>query len=161
MSLIRNIKQKVVKLLSTLVGSHKKEAEAILKLKATILGSYWISLDPGSNSAGYAYWYGDQLVSKGTLSAKGSISKRLQSMVLGVGDKKPEVAVVERVRSNTGHIYLTWSAGALLAGVGATHTLEVSANAWKKLVGSNYVKTDENDAEAIGRFVLHLIKESM
>ncbi len=161
MSLVKRVRYSVRKLFSSLVGTHKKEDEAILKLKHLVNDGYWISLDPGSNSSGYAYWYRDQLVSKGSIKAKkGGISKRLQEMTLAVGDKKPELAIVEKVRTSTGHVYLTWSVGALLAGLGTEHTIEVSTGAWKKAVAQDYVKSDENDAEAIGRYVLALVREA-
>ncbi len=159
MSVVRTIKYSIKKLISTLVGSHRKEADAILKLKDTISSSYWISLDPGSNSSGYAYWFGDKLVSSGSIKAKGNISERLQVMTAAMKGKAPEIAVVEKVRTSTGHVYLTWSTGALLAGVGAKHTLEISTMAWKKNTSTDYVKGDEQDAIEIGKYVLRLVKE--
>lgn len=149
-----------------LVGSHLKQAQAILKLKDTFATSWWLSLDPGSNSCGYALWYGLELVDSGSIQAKGSIGKRLSNIqqqfeaVLTTHQAKPEVAVVEFVRSNTGHIYLTWAAGALVATSKATHTLEISTGLWSKVKTAAYVKGDEADAFGIGTLVCTLLAEN-
>lgn len=158
-------RKKARKLFKTLVGSHRKQAEAIYKLRDKILNGHMVAIDPGSNSMGYALFVSGRLHYAGSIAGKGSIGNRLKSMMNQLDGCLKElgahhmVTVVELVRSQTGHHYLTWAAGAAVAALGSEHTLEVSTNLWKKLIGPKYKKTDENDAIAIGELVLAIAKE--
>lgn len=151
-----------------LVGTHKRQADAILKVRGKILGGTMVSLDPGSNSLGFCFFVCGELVHSGSIQAKGSIGKRLRKLTKALEDERcrfalPEVDVVvtEFLRSNTGHIYLTWAAGAAVGAMAAEHTLEVTTGAWRKNVGSDYVKGDEQDAIEIGKFAVTLCKEAV
>lgn len=153
--------RKLRKIYKTLVGSHRKSADAIYKLKDKILGGTVIAVDPGSNSLGYAVYTKGLLVESGTVITKGAIGERLAYMVAKLSEyDTPDVAVTEFVRTGTGHVYLTWASGAAMAALGSKNTIEVHTGAWKKLVTQSYVKNDENDAIAIGAFVVAIAKET-
>lgn len=146
-----------------LVGSHRREADAILKLRSKILNGHLLSIDPGSNSLGFALFRGFDLVKSGSITAKGTVGQRLHLLMTGLQAEfamTPDVVLVEKVRTATGHIYLTWAAGAAVAAIGAEHTIEVTTGAWKRAVSEDYEKSDENDAIAIGNFAVTLCKEA-
>ena len=146
------------KLIDKLVGSHRKEAVNILKRKELILGGTMIAIDPSSLSMGYAVFKQGKLVENNVITAKGNIGFRLNKLCEMLPDISPDVVIVEKVRSNTGHIYLTWSTGAAVARYPA-FICEVAFYAWKKNVGADYEKSDARDALEIGNFAITLCKE--
>lgn len=148
------------KIYKTLVGSHKKAADAIYKLRDLILTDTMIAIDPGSNSLGFAVFEAGVLVESGVIAKKGAIGKRLKHMITTLSQYQAAVVVTEFVRTSTGHVYLTWASGAAVGALGADHTIEIHTGAWKKLVTASYQKTDENDAISIGRFAVEVAKET-
>ncbi len=122
-----------------------------------------VSIDPASRSAGFAVYEAGELVSSGTIEmpAKDKISERLFGMYESVYDLVGEVDVIaiERIRGRMAHVYLTWAVGVIIAAMQADYLIEVPINCWKKLVGSKYEKTDENDAILIGATALRMAKD--
>lgn len=149
------------KIYKTLIGSHKKAADAIYKVRDKILTGTMMAIDPGSNSLGYAWYNNGELVESGVITKKGSIGERLAHVVSQLGKYQvPDVVITEFVRTNTGHVYLTWASGAAVAALGAKDTIEVHTGLWKKLITASYVKNDENDAVAIGALAVAIAKET-
>jgi hypothetical protein len=157
----------VSQLYKRLVGTHKRQADEIIKLRGKILRGTMVAIDPGSNSLGFSFWVNGVMVHSGSIKAKGTVGPRLQTLAaqleqegVACGVGAPDVVVIEFVRSSTGHIYLTWAAGVAVAALGAEHTLEVTTGAWRKNVDKTYVKGDERDAIEIGKFAVTLCKEA-
>lgn len=157
----------MTKLYSRLVGSHRREADEILKVKHKILTGRLVAIDPGSNSLGFSLWDNGVLMRSGSIKSKGPVGSRLADLraqlsceILG-GFTAPDVMLLEKVRTGTGHVYLTWAAGVAAAAVCSDTVLEVSTMAWKKNTTSAYVKGDEQDAVEIGKFAVTLCKEAM
>jgi hypothetical protein len=149
-----------VSLYKKLVGSHKRQADEIIKLRSKILGGTMIAIDPGSNSLGFSVWLNGEMIHSEAITAKGPIGKRLKILSNALRGFSPDVVITEFVRSNTGHIYLTWAAGAAIGALAGDHTLEVTTGAWKKNTDKTYVKGDERDAIEIGKFAVTLCKEA-
>ena len=70
-----------------------------------------------------------------------------------------DIALVEKVRSSSGHIYLVWSAGIAVAVSNSPHVVEIPSYMWKKIVDKDYYKDDHMDARYIGRLAMLLCKE--
>lgn len=147
-----------MKLYDRLVGQHRKEADAILKHKETILDGTFISIDPASKDMGYALFTGGELIENGTAEGRGLIGPRLYQIMNNLPEVNVALVIVEKVRMGTGHAYLTWSTAIPIAKYG-THVCEVSTRAWKKNVDDTYEKSDERDALEIGKFAVTLCKE--
>ncbi len=155
-------------LIDKLRGKEIKVAEAILKCKDSILSGWVLSLDPGSKSAGYALFYKGMLIASDEISGGfGNIADRLDRLRIEIeqvlaehGRKFVDVVAVEKVRSSTGHIYLTWAAGVMVSASKADKLFEITTTMWKKNVDkSSYLKSDQRDAEEIGRLVITLAQE--
>lgn len=158
-----NKKRKIYK---SLVGSHKKAADSIYKVRNKILDGYVLAVDPASVSLGYALYNKGVLVKSGNLQtpAKGSIGDRLASLTKQLATETEQfditVLAIEFLRTGVGHHFLVWSVGAIVSAIPCDHVVEVHTQSWKKLVTSSYKKSDENDAIAIGAFAVAIAKET-
>jgi len=150
-------------------GKEIKTGQAIAKAAEDILEGWLLAIDPGSRSAGYALFYQGRLIESDEISGgSGSIANRLDLLRIEIeqtlakyGTEKVAAAAVEKVRSSTGHIYLTWAAGVLVSASKADKVFEVTTTMWKKNVEKGkYLKSDKNDAEEIGKFVVKLAEEA-
>jgi len=144
----------------TFNGNDAKTAKSIIKLKDTILNGTLLAIDPASKSVGYAVFEKGELHISGSYKASGSIGPRLKE----IGDflvqfEDPDVLAIEKVRTHSGHHMLTWGAGHAVGAVGAETTIEITCSMWKKVAGAQHIKSDENDAIAIGELVLYICRE--
>jgi hypothetical protein len=148
-----------VNLYDTLKGAHLKQANKILKHADKILGGTIISIDPSSKSMGWAVYTNGELVKAGVAKGEGSIGERLQQIYEMLPNTEPDLIITELVRSSTGHIYLSWSNGTVLARYGPEDVLEISTNLWKKAIDDSYYKSDVMDAKFLGLFAIKLCRE--
>ena len=158
------LRRKMRRLYKLLVGSHKAAADKIYTTRTKVLGGYLLAVDPASVSLGYALFHTGVLVKSGSIQAKGDIGKRLAKLTTELKKQvegvEIDVLAIEFLRGGVGHNYLIWSAGAVVSSILADHVVEVHSQSWKKLAGAHHKKSDENDAIAIGRFVVELCKET-
>jgi len=157
-----------MRLIDKLKGKELTTLKEISKIKDKILSGWVVSVDPGSKSAGYAIFYKGRLAASGALDGgEAPIAGRLKSLFRQLSDllvdlDVPEVdlVLVEKVRTSTGHVYLTWSSGALLAATNAMKAIEITTTQWKKNTDkSTYIKSDRQDAEEIGKFAIRVAQE--
>lgn len=151
-----------MKLIDKMRGRDLKIAKKILTHKEEILRGPIIAVDPGSNYMGWALFEGGELKKAGVAKGgKNPVCKRF----FNIFDELPDysnisVLVVEFVRTNTGHEFLTFSNGISMAKYGSPIFIEVTNTMWKKNVPKEYEKSDVNDAIAIGQVVIDLCKEN-
>lgn len=134
----------------------------ILKHREIILSGVFLAVDPASKSLGFALYRQGVLDESGTIIADGKapVGNRLASLSEQLGElATPDVMAVEKVRTGTGHVFLVWSAGTAVAATNAPVTIELPVSMWKKFVGKEHEKSDENDAIAIGDTIIHICKE--
>jgi hypothetical protein len=114
-----------------------------------------LSIDPASNILGYAVYVGGKLDNSGRIIAtpKAPINVRLHDIVSKLPKVKPDVLVIELVRSSTGHVFMVWAVGAIIAHYGVP-TIEIPQRLWRNIQDSEYVKSDETDAIYIGKYVI-------
>lgn len=153
----------MVKLIEKCRLTHLKQAKAILKYKDLIMNGTMMSVDPSSKSLGLNIYVNGEhqeaiLIKCDDPSAR--IGVRLKSMY----EKLPynldvDVMIIELVRPQTGHIYLTWAAALCIIKYGPKETLELSAGAWQKIKPTNYIKSDVLDSKLIGNFAITICKE--
>jgi hypothetical protein len=134
----------------------KKHHELVLKGKL-------LSFDPASRSAGIAYYDCGILIEKGTIELDDKpIAQRLNQLYKEVSDfaiGKPDVVAIETLRGNMSHQYLMWAAGVMVGATITEHVVEIPQNLWKCCAPSDYVKSDEDDAEWVGRALIEIAKE--
>ena len=138
--------------------------------KTAVLGGYLLAIDPSSGSAsngqsypGYAVFNAGQLTEQGFLKLNGKglaphqrlnlIYKMLASF------EQPDVLAIEMIRSIQGRfeMSLLWAVGTAVSVLSPKHGLiEVSAQTWRTFIPEGYLKTDSNDAVAIGHAVLQI-----
>ena len=139
----------------TLKGDHIKTAKKIHKLKDEVFGSF-LAIDPASRSMGWAYFMHGSLIESGSVEAKGDIHQRLAVMYHFVEEFDIDAMAIEFIGGARAHRYLSWACGAITAAQPDVPLIEVKTNLWKKFVGKNYSKSDEEDAKAIGRCVMEI-----
>lgn len=123
--------------------------------KKPITQGLMLSIDPASNILGYAVYVGGKLDNSGRIIAtpKAPINVRLHDIVSKLPKVKPDVLVIELVRSSTGHVFMVWAVGAIIAHYGVP-TIEIPQRLWRNIQDSEYVKSDETDAIYIGKYVI-------
>jgi hypothetical protein len=129
-----------------------------------ILNGVVLAIDPASRSLGFATFSSGVLQEKGTLlSKKGDINLRLQDLAtqLQLKCKNVDLLAVEQIRGSHAHDYLKWSIGMAVSNVRAPRFVEVPIQFWKKVVGADYEKNDENDAEMIGKVLVIIAEEKV
>lgn len=125
-----------------------------------IMGGTILAIDPASKSAGYAIFNCGILQESGALEVEGPISQRLNDLFYAIVDLgvEPDIMTVETIRK-TGHLYLRWSCGTVVAAADATHTVEIPTNQWRTLAPPDYVKSDAGDAELMGLVLIEYARE--
>ncbi len=139
-----------------------KDVKDIAKHSDLILSGVVLSIDPASNSLGWAIYENGSLTKKGTIKAKkGAVNTRLCEIAVELEKIAPgvDLLAVEKIRGSRAHDYLKWAIGMVITTVKAKEFVEVPIQFWKKLVEDGYVKTDENDAELIGKVVITIAKD--
>lgn len=123
-----------------------------------ILTGTMLCIDPASISVGYALYVKGKLTTSGKVKAtpKMPIHTRLDEIVSSLPPLSPDLVIIELVRS-PGHIYLCWSAGAIIAHYG-TPLIEIPQRLWKNAQDSKYFKDDEMDAKYMGKYVIEIAK---
>jgi hypothetical protein len=127
--------------------------------KQAITQGLMLSIDPASNVLGYAVYIDGKLDNSGRIIAtpKAPINVRLHDIVSKLPKVKPDVLVIELVRSSTGHVFMVWAVGAIIAHYGAP-TIEIPQRMWKEVQDDLYQKDDIADAIYIGRYVVATAK---
>ena len=108
---------------------------------------------------GYTLQVGGQIIDTGSLPANkyDGIAQRLDT----IGDQlldvlkehRPvDVLLMELVRTSTGHLYLTWSAGNAVRDSVSPVVIEVPEKLWSKVKDINWFKCDALDS----RYILEL-----
>lgn len=135
--------------------SNESIIKSIRSNKELITKGLMLSIDPASNVCGYAIYIDGKLNTSGTVSAtpKAPIHQRLHEIFNRLPDVKPDILVIELNRSGTGHVYLTWSTGVIIAKYGVP-TIEIPQRMWKNVITESYEKSDQEDAILIGKYVV-------
>lgn len=134
----------------------------VAKLRGEILGGVMLVVDPASISLGYALYIEGKLEKSGTilLPAKSGISYRLFELFHLIYDfPQLDLLVVERIRGRRAARELWWSVGVVVAASYVPAIIEMPIPTWKAFAGKGHVKTDENDALAIGDCIVALAKK--
>ncbi len=137
-------------------------ATAARRYSSAILTGNLLAIDPasgGTSDPGYACYVNGALQASGTIPLKGKdpIYLRLGALYLWLHGKwDVDVLVVERIRGKMAHEFLRWAVGVTVAAVQPRLLFEMPVPTWKKLAGKHHVKTDENDAIAIGDTMISL-----
>lgn len=139
--------------------SNENIIKQIRASKEAITKGMLLSIDPASNTCGYAIYVAGKLQVSGTVAAtpKALIHQRLHEILHRLPDVKPDVLAIELNRTQTGHVYLTWSTGVIIAKYGV-NTIEIPQRMWKEIIDDKYEKSDQTDAIYIGRYVVHTAK---
>jgi len=124
-----------------------------------ILTKTVLCIDPASNSVGYAIYKKGKFVEGGKIvaRAKAPIYERLEEIARKLPQVTPDVVIIELVRSSTGHVYMVWAVGTIIAHYGVS-TIEVPHRLWKNTIDDKYVKDDDVDAKYIGKYVIEIAK---
>ncbi len=121
-----------------------------------IIDGTLLAIDPASISMGYAIYKAGELEISGEIKGKGMPHERLHQIADQlIALEAPDVLAIELIRKNT---TLIWSVGTTIASVRSPHLIEVPLSIWHSLREDDYVKTDQLDAELIGRSVVERAK---
>lgn len=120
-----------------------------------------LAIDPasgGTSQPGWAAWRNGKLLRSGTidLPRKALIQERLNALFHTVEQSQPDVLVIERIRGSMAHEHLHWAVGVCVGATCAPVLIEMPVSTWKAHAGPDHIKSDENDAIAIGNCLLHL-----
>lgn len=131
--------------------------------RETILKGTLLAVDPGSKFAGYAVYKAGVLVESGVIrmGIKENIQQRLQKLYeeLHVLVAAPDIFATEKIRGSMSHEFLKWAVGVSVAAVRAPVLIEVPIAVWQAIKDEGYEKTDERDAQLIGKSLIWLAKE--
>lgn len=140
----------------SLTDEVRRHAQAILE--GTVL-----AVDPasgGTSLPGWAAYRKGKFLSSGTvpINPRDPIQDRLRVLYDQLLPTDPDVLVIERIRGSMAHEYLRWSCGVIVASCRPVILLECPTSTWRSYAGKDHVKSDENDARAIGDCVLHMAR---
>lgn len=146
-----------------MAGTHDK----IRSCRDLILAGTMLVVDPSSGSkdskCGYAYYVAGDLVVSGTVDIdhRLPIEQRLANTFdwFSANYNQPDMLIIEEIRGRLAHVYLLWSVGVIIAAARASQVIEMNIGTWKRRAGDDYVKSDEEDAKAIGRVTIQLAEE--
>jgi len=130
--------------------------------KEQILNGRLLAVDPGSKFAGYSIYDAGVLTSSGiiTMGNKLRVQQRLQHLYQQLHDLTAcDVFATERIRGSMSHEFLKWAVGVAVAAVRSPVLIEVPIGVWQAIKDAGYEKTDENDAQLIGKSLIWLAKE--
>lgn len=139
------------------VGKHATKVKALArKLKPEILGGTFLAIDPssgGSSLPGWAVFEQGKLKDSGTifLHQKQPIQIKLADLCEQLQEGWDiDLLVIEEIRGAMAPYNLQRAIGATIAGLAPKLMLEIPVNFWKCLLPTDYVKSDQTDAEWIG-----------
>lgn len=129
-----------------------------------ILGGTMLAIDPSSGSKdstmGYAFFDQAEMVESGIIKIdhKKPIHERLVEIHDFLFDKfiQPDVLVIEKIRGSRSHPYLFWSVGVAVAASRPSFLIEMNAATWHRVAGTDYIKSDQTDAEMIGLTAINM-----
>lgn len=143
----------------------------VSKWKPLILEGTVLAIDPSSGSMkgkqqsypGYAIFKEGALSESGiiTMNGKLSIDKRLTALYDQLRlewPNPPDVLIIEKIRGREAHDYLKWAVGTTIAAIRAKNLIEMPVTTWRSIAGKEHKKSDQNDAEAIGRAAVELAR---
>lgn len=154
----------MTKFYASLPKDYRRIYDKIKKEKDTILQGRMVSVDPSSNSCGIAVWLNGEFKEGYTIAASRStlpVAVRLSQIFNKLPQLgKVDIIFVEKVRTSTGHVFLTWSVGMLLTFFKSPKVIEIPTNFWKKVIDKDWYKSDCKDAEYIGKLVMRIINDA-
>jgi Holliday junction resolvasome RuvABC endonuclease subunit len=122
-----------------------------------------VAVDPGTYNVGFAVFEATKLRASGVIEIpkKLEINERLAYLLdeLTKIAGKADVLALELLRGQMAHAYLVWSAGVAVAAVRAPVLLEIPVVLWKAAVEDDYQKSDQNDAQMLGRSLIWFAKD--
>ena len=126
-----------------------------------------LSIDPSSNSVGYAVFSlgTGEVLESGTLISKKTdpIPDRLASLFFSVEELmeefSPALTAIELIHKRKTHVTLLRATGALMAALAGVPLLEVDPELWHSQAPEGYEKSDPGDAEEIAKTIYKLFNE--
>ena len=149
-------------------GLNYKFRTAVNMNKKPILFGRMIAIDPGSTRPGYAIYESGELVDKGWIRTESKhLHQRLKEVSTAISTltEGADLLAIEKIgpfNSRTDkkkYDPLQQSIGAIHVGSQAKYMLEVKPITWQKFIGDDYVKSDDEDAVAIGNCLVVIAKE--
>ena len=138
-------------------------ANKVRASREKILNGRIVAVDPGTYHAGFAVFEATKLKTSGVIDMpeKMEINDRLTYLYdeLTKVAGKPDVMALELLRGQMAHAYLVWSAGVAVAAVRAPVLLEIPVVLWKAATDEGYEKSDQNDAQMLGRALIWFAKD--
>lgn len=144
---------------AVLTTEMKKFQASLRPHKRAILEGTMLAVDPASISMGWAWFEAGQLIISGEYKAPRSHPphKRLQSLMEQLVQwTKPNIMAVEKLFKYNSS--LVWSVGAAIVTIQPEDMVEVPIRIWKTLADDTYEKTDQADAELIGKAVIYFAR---
>lgn len=137
------------------------------KYRHEILQRSILAIDPAIGekaTIGWAFFSASELSMSGTISLpKGTLFDRLRFIVKHFQDLEYyasilaiEQVAIGRIRNNS----LIAAYGCIIGAVHSNAVIPVPPASWRALVNKDYIKSDENDAIAIGRCLIHWAEKS-
>lgn len=148
-----------------------KTEQASRALKHQMLTGYVLAIDPSSGSAtskqshiGYAVFNQGEMTEQGFLAMKGKGKAPwtrlniIQNMLIAEFSQ-PDVLVIEMIRTihQRMEMSLLWAVGVSVAALCPKYgMIEMPPQTWRRFIDDDYVKSDNNDAVAIGHAAFQL-----
>jgi len=128
--------------------------------RTAILSGSLLAVDPGSISLGWAWFLTGELVISGEYQAPRTTSPHARlSLIMDQLQQwaQPQTLCVERMfRYNPS---LVWAVGAAIVTVRPASLIEMPIRIWQAFRDDTYEKSDQADAELIGRSLIYLAKD--
>lgn len=146
--------------------------KTLYRARQDVLTGTVVAIDPSSGSfdkktkvqsyPGYAVFKAGVLVESGVIPVDGrtqDIFGRMRFIRAEFDRMWPDVVdvlAIEEIRGRMSHHYLKWAVGLSVGVIESTWTFEVPVQTWRKFAGKSHVKSDMNDAVAIGKTLIHM-----
>lgn len=144
----------------TMSAEMKKFQASLRPHRTSILTDSVLAIDPASISLGWAWFQEGELVISGEYTAPRTMSphKRLPVIMDQLTAwTKTKTLVIERMfRYNPS---LVWSVGSTIVTIRPDVMLEMPVRVWKAFCDDSYEKSDQADAEMIGKALIYLAKD--
>lgn len=128
--------------------------------RTSILTDSILAIDPASISLGWAWFQHGILIISGEYTVPRTMSphKRLPMLMDQLTDwTKTDVMVIEKMfRYNAS---LVWSVGATIVTIRPDIMIEMPVRVWQAFRDDDYEKSDQADAELIGKALIYLAKD--
>lgn len=144
---------------AALTAEMKKFQASLRPHKRAILEGTMLAIDPASISLGWAWFEAGQLIISGEYKAPRTHPphKRLSHLMEQLVQwTKPDLMVVEKLFKYNAS--LVWSVGATIVTVMPEAMIECPIRVWRALAADDYEKSDQADAEMIGKAVIHFAR---